>query len=665
MASSPAAVSGRDQRTDDPSGGMLEYLPDGSTIPEETWRTRHRWFVLVVLAHVPILLVLGLLEGTESTVTGITLPQTPLWRLGLNLGLTTAFAGAAAVGRFPRRLRTVFAVTALAFTSGSLVMVTGGYIEAHFHFFVATGMFALYEDWLPFGIGIVYVVLTHGVFGMMRPSLVYNHTAAQVHPWVWGLIHGAFVAMLATALTAHLIGIEKSRRAAQRRLAEAEKRANRIDDLEQRQAEIEEEKAEAERAREEAERRRTEAQRLKEEAEQKRADIEDLNAHLREKATAYGDTMHRAADGDLTARVDPDSESQPMTDVGEAFNEMLDQIEALVAEIAAFSEDVDSRTRQVDDGMQEVATASEEASEAVQEIVDGTDEQQAMLEDVAREMSTLSAAVEEVAASAQTVAATSDETAAIAADGQDLADEMRADAEQVQRAIEETTDTVGDLETQMAEIGEIVDLIGDVAEQTNMLALNANIEAARAGEGDGDSEGFAVVADEVKSLAEETQASAADIQDRIERAQRQTAETVSQVERARDLIEREIEAVDEVVEAFADVAENAKETDDGIQEISTTTDDQATTGEEVVTMLDDVAAISEQSAARARAAADAADRQTERVAEVDEATAATADQVARLTDRLAAFTVDAADDRPTGSSSAPALGDGGTPGWDD
>ncbi len=668
MASS-ATGNGRAQRTDGLFGGTLEYLPDGSTIPGETWRARHKWFLVSVLAHVPVLLALGLLEGTETAVTGITLPSTPLWRLGLNLGLTTAFAGAAAVGRFPRRLRTVFAVTALAFTSGSLVLVTGGYIEAHFHFFVATGMYALYEDWLPFGIGIAYVVVTHGVFGMISPSLVYNHTAAQVHPWVWGLIHGGFVAMLATALTAHLIGIEKSRRSAQNRLAEAEERANRIDDLEQRQAEIERQKDEIEQQKAEIEQQKEKAEQLKAEADKQRAEVENLNAHLQEKATAYGDTMRRAADGDLTARVDPESQSEPMADVGAAYNEMMDQIEALVGEIASFSEDVAARTRRADDGMQEVTTASEEVSDAVQEIADGTDEQQAMLEDVAREMSNLSATIEEVAASAQTVADTSDETAAVAADGQELADEMRTDAEQVREAIAETTDTVADLETQMAEIAEITDLIGDVAEQTNMLALNANIEAARAGDGDGDgdSEGFAVVADEVKGLAEETRESAADIQERIERAQRQTTDTVSQVERASELIAREIEAVDEVVEAFTEVAANAQETDDGIQEISTTADDQATTSEAVVSMLDDVEIISEESAAKAQAAAAAAEQQMATVSEVNEGTAETADQVRRLTDRLSAFTLDSADDQGprAGSSPPPALGDGGTPDGDD
>ncbi|MFB6269479.1 MAG: methyl-accepting chemotaxis protein, partial [Halobacterium sp.] len=189
---------------------VVRYTPSGDTIPEETWRSRHRNIVLILLAHVPLLLVLGLYEGTES-VTGARIPATPQWLIALELGILLGFVGLSVVPQFPRRARTALASTGLLASSVVLVQFSGGYIEAHFHFFVAMAAIAAYEDWLPFALGLVYVVSTHGVFGMINPERVYNHAAAIANPWIWGLIHGVFVLGLAASLMSHWYSTEKSR----------------------------------------------------------------------------------------------------------------------------------------------------------------------------------------------------------------------------------------------------------------------------------------------------------------------------------------------------------------------------------------------------------------------------------------------------------------------
>jgi len=78
--------------------------------------------------------------------------------------------------------------------SSLLVHATGGLIEAHFHFFVMVPVMALYEDWLPFGLGVGYVLVEHGVVGTVAPEAVYSHAAAHVNPWVWAGIHAVFFA---------------------------------------------------------------------------------------------------------------------------------------------------------------------------------------------------------------------------------------------------------------------------------------------------------------------------------------------------------------------------------------------------------------------------------------------------------------------------------------
>jgi diguanylate cyclase (GGDEF)-like protein/PAS domain S-box-containing protein len=84
-------------------------------------------------------------------------------------------------------------------SSAVLIHLSGGVIEVHFHFFVMLSIIALYNDWFPFLLALSYVVLHHGIIGVLRPEDVYNHPAAIARPWEWAGIHGVFVLMASVA----------------------------------------------------------------------------------------------------------------------------------------------------------------------------------------------------------------------------------------------------------------------------------------------------------------------------------------------------------------------------------------------------------------------------------------------------------------------------------
>ena len=160
---------------------MRQVLPEGRGLPAEVWERRHRGMVILLWLHFIGFAALALARGRD--VTHHLLEAAAIAALAL-----------AANGPFgSRRLRACLTSLGLITCSAILVHVSGGYIEAHFHFFVMVGVMALYQDWFPFLLAIAYVVAHHGLAGVLTPSAVYNHAAAQAHPWLWAGIHGVFV----------------------------------------------------------------------------------------------------------------------------------------------------------------------------------------------------------------------------------------------------------------------------------------------------------------------------------------------------------------------------------------------------------------------------------------------------------------------------------------
>jgi signal transduction histidine kinase len=156
-------------------------LPRGDTLPDAVWEKRHRFLVALLAAHALALPIFGMAMG-YSAVHSI-----------LEGGLIPGIAALAALLPGPRKVRAGLVTLGLLSCSAVLTHFSGGYIEAHFHFFIVIVLVGLYEDWLPFGLALAYVVLHHGIGGAIDPSSVYNHPAAQQHPWRWAAIHGVAI----------------------------------------------------------------------------------------------------------------------------------------------------------------------------------------------------------------------------------------------------------------------------------------------------------------------------------------------------------------------------------------------------------------------------------------------------------------------------------------
>jgi diguanylate cyclase len=185
----------------------LDWLPRGQSLSEDVWRVRHRTLSYLLRAHVPVILCFALVRGYNVVSAG------------MYAGIIAVFALLSATD--PRHRAFVSAMNALGLVTCSAVLVdlSGGLIEMHFHFFVMVGILTLYQDWLPFLVAIGFVILHHGVLGVVDPRAVYDHASAIDHPFEWALIHGFFVlAASAASVVAWKLNEEQAFRDALTRL---------------------------------------------------------------------------------------------------------------------------------------------------------------------------------------------------------------------------------------------------------------------------------------------------------------------------------------------------------------------------------------------------------------------------------------------------------------
>lgn len=348
-------------------------------------------------------------------------------------------------------------------------------------------------------------------------------------------------------------------------------------------------------------------------------EAEALATSLERQADQFGETMERAAAGDLTERLDADVDNDAMERIAAASNEMLAELEATVERVQRFAREVDDSSDGIAASVADVERASEEVSEAVRDIAVGAERQDDSIRTAADEMTDLSAAIEEVAASADEVAETVDEAAEIGETGSEHAAAALEELDAIESTAETAIEEVERLTDEMAEIVAVVDLVGDIAEQTNVLALNASIEAARAGQvadaGDvGD--GFGVVAGEVKSLAEEAREATDEIERRIEGVQSSTEATADDMREMGRRVDEGIDTVGDAIGALEEIVERVRAANDGVRSISEATDDQAASTEEVVAMMEDVGDVSEETTETADDVAAVAEEQTSSTAEV-------------------------------------------------
>ncbi len=306
--------------------------------------------------------------------------------------------------------------------------------------------------------------------------------------------------------------------------------------------------------------------------------------------------MRDIAEGeaDLTQRLNANSDDE-LGMLSKAFNKFIERIQKTIVEVGHSSD--------------EVAAAATEIAASSEEMAQGMELQNGQVAQISSAIEEMSASISEVATKANEAAANADNSGEAAADGGRIVAQTISGMNAINDAVSSGAESVRSLGARSDEIGEIIAVINDIADQTNLLALNAAIEAARAGE---HGRGFAVVADEVRKLADRTTKATDEIAGSIGAIQQETEQAVNKMESGTEQVRTGVESAQQAGSSLERIVEQASSVAAMVQSIAAATEEQNAAAGEVSQNAGSIAAVTREAAEGASQAAQAATQLSER-----------------------------------------------------
>lgn len=286
--------------------------------------------------------------------------------------------------------------------------------------------------------------------------------------------------------------------------------------------------------------------------------------------------VEKISKGDLTQQLSTDRKDE----IGQLYNNigtMSKTLNTLISEVVSGVMNLSSTSEQLE-------ALSKQSQKMMQSQRDETDQ-------VATAINEMSSTVAEVARNAETAADATTKADDMISQGNVVITSTTKLIESLASDLNLTSQTMEQLKTRTDNVGNVLDVIKAVAEQTNLLALNAAIEAARAGEA---GRGFAVVADEVRGLASRTQSSAKEIEDLIIELQNGAQESLTKMLNSRDMSMENAEKAKGVLMLFKDISEQVGHVQDMNQQIATAAEEQSQVSEEINRSVENVRGLADQ-----------------------------------------------------------------------
>jgi PAS domain S-box-containing protein len=314
--------------------------------------------------------------------------------------------------------------------------------------------------------------------------------------------------------------------------------------------------------------------------------MRDSETRLRESVAAFTQFIQRVADGELSMRLNIDSSQQDdLYWLGYNLNQMVERLDSMIGQIREAASAVGQAAADIE------ATTTQQVASSL--------EQEATVTQTAATVEEIRTTVAQTAERARMVAAASRESVSVSRAGEEAVIDTVGGMALVQQRVNDIAENILSLSARTQQIGEIIDTVNALAEQSKLLALNASIEAARAGE---EGRGFAVVAMEVRQLAEQSRAATARVRDILGEIQQATNTAVMVTEEGSKGAESGMNLVERAGESIRELAATLEEAAQAATQIAASTHQQTNGMDQLVAAMSQIRAAATQTAASTRQA---------------------------------------------------------------
>ncbi|SFA39881.1 methyl-accepting chemotaxis protein [Parageobacillus thermantarcticus] len=325
---------------------------------------------------------------------------------------------------------------------------------------------------------------------------------------------------------------------------------------------------------------------------------------IHRRLTAVSNALQQAGEGNFTVDIQDDGKDE-IGQIIHSYNKMREDLKNLFKHVTIAAEQVASSSEELTASADHTAQATEQVSSGTRKIASGAETEASKIESSATALEQMAQGITNIADRSVAITDLSKQMIHQAEDGGNAVQKTVEQMNSIQQSVSKSKEMINVLHERSKEIGTILDVIREIADQTNLLALNAAIEAARAGE---HGKGFAVVADEVRKLAEQSRESAKKIAELIFSIQEDTENTVQMMEQAIQNVRGGMEITQETTQKFnaimestrdasaqlEDITATVQQISAGIQQLSSTVNELASVAKRSTTISEEIAASAEE-----------------------------------------------------------------------
>ncbi|MFD2044272.1 methyl-accepting chemotaxis protein [Ornithinibacillus salinisoli] len=333
------------------------------------------------------------------------------------------------------------------------------------------------------------------------------------------------------------------------------------------------------------------------------------------------------ASGNLLVKSMEYNSKDEIGQLANAVNQMKENIHNILLKVSSASELVSSRSDVLTQSAVEVKEGNEQIATTMEELSSGSETQANSASDLAESMNDFVQRVKLSEQNGQEIAKSSENVLSLTNDGTTLMKQSVTQMNQIDTIVAEAVGKVQGLENQSNEISKLVSVIKDIADQTNLLSLNAAIEAARAGE---HGKGFAVVADEVRKLSDQVASSVGEITTIVQSIQMETNDVVTSLNSGYSEVKEGTSQIEATGRSFETINSSVSEMAEKITTISVNLKDIAENSSNMNNLIEEIASVSEESAAGVEQAAASSQQTSSSMEEVS----SNADELAKLAEQL-------------------------------